>query len=442
MEVGVVGGSDTAPEMGGALRTGGGAPLRSPAEAPSAARLLDRYDNNRTQPKWEPLPDAPLEVHPEYSRSALDRNGGRRARWRTCQRTFDAIMRGIEVAAVQGMRPYCLHLTIDRDQWTKGRGFHELDGARHAHRYLTDHIRHVMRRCGVTHWLRVLEFQSKTGCGWSHWHCVAFFPASMSPDEVRLLVHRRWLGVQGGRIARIHPAQKRHGKWDLLAGYFAKYVSKGADAVPPWLDHPDIYALKTYTMSRSLGVLVRDRPRRPAALLGRRRGARTLQPLFLRLARSGSMVTVRRQCVNTETGEVRPFALGKPFVLPPESRIRAHEDGVLSECRYPHLPRRDRYGLLSTVVDVGRLDVWLSWFQDVIEADALRYESVQREAMREWWYEHQRGLAAAPRAERSEAARTDAARESLRDRSGDAERSEERHEGGAAPPRSGTRADA
>lgn len=154
------------------------------------------------------------------------------------------------------------------------------------------------------------------------------------------------------------------------------------------------------------------------------------------------MVTVRRQCVNTETGEVRPFAMGKPFKLPPESRMRAHDDGVLSESRYPHLPRRDGYGVLSTVVDVGRLEVWLSWFADDIESDAARYEFVQRESMREWWYEHQRGLAAAPRAERSEAARTDAARESLRDRSGDAERSEERHEGGAAPPRSGTRADA
>jgi hypothetical protein len=301
-----------------------------------------------------------------------------------------------------------------------------------------------MRRCGVTHWLRVLEFQSKTGCGWSHWHCVAFFPESMSPDEVRLLVHRRWLGVQGGRIARIHPAQKRHGKWELLAGYFAKYVSKGADAVPPWLDHPDIYALKTYTMSRSLGELVRDRPRRPAPDPARRRAARTLQPLFLRLARSGSMVTVRRQCVNTETGEVRPFAISKPFLLPPESRTRAHHDGVLSECRYPHLPRSDRYGVLSTVVNVGRLEVWLSWFADVIDEDASRYESREREAMLHWWYEHQRKAArvgCSPPSRVSEAAASTAL-EDPKDRSAGAERSEGRAEAGAAPPGTGTRADA
>jgi hypothetical protein len=153
------------------------------------------------------------------------------------------------------------------------------------------------------------------------------------------------------------------------------------------------------------------------------------------------MVTVRRQCVNTETGEVRPFAISKPFLLPPESRMKAHDDGVLSESRYPHLPRRDRYGVLSTVVDVGRLQVWLSWFADVIEEDASRYQFVQRESMREWWYEHQRGLAAAPRAERSEAAADVGAEVSVgpkrrrRAKRGPAE-------GGAASPRSGTQADA
>lgn len=430
-------GSDTVAttsDTGAPGRRGSGTPAGGAAQPP----ILDTYVDNRTQPKWEPLPDAPLEVHPDYCRSALDRNGGGRSRYRVCRRTFDAILRGIESQAVHGMVPYCLHLTIDRDQWTNGKGFHELDGARHAHQYLTDHIRHVMRRCGVTHWLRVLEFQSKSGCGWSHWHCVAFFPASMSANDVQVMVHRRWLGVQGGRIARIHPAQKRGGKWDLLAGYFAKYVSKGSDAVPPWLDHPDILALRTYSMSRALGEMVRDRPRRPVSLRSVHRRPRTLLPLFLRLARSGSAVTLRRQCMNTQTGEVRALCVSKPLLLPPESRMRAHDDGVFVDSRYPQLPRRDRHGLVSAIRNESQFAVWLSWFADVIADDASRYERSQREILRERWYEHQRKAArvgCSPPSRASEARSYGDANAARGRRPSEAR---DRPEGGAAPPGTGT----
>ncbi len=65
--------------------------------------------------------------------------------------------------------PRMLTLSVDRHGTTTGRGF---DSPADAHRYVTEGrlVARLLSMLGVKTWVWVLEFQTKTGDGWPHWH--------------------------------------------------------------------------------------------------------------------------------------------------------------------------------------------------------------------------------------------------------------------------------
>ena len=72
-------------------------------------------------------------------------------------------------------RPALLSLTVDRDGHTVAAGAANAGGfasPQDAHAYVVGNalVARLMRLLGVKVWLWVLEFQTKTGDGWPHWH--------------------------------------------------------------------------------------------------------------------------------------------------------------------------------------------------------------------------------------------------------------------------------
>jgi hypothetical protein len=122
-------------------------------------------------------------------------------------------------------KPAMLSLTVDRSRFAS---------PEEAHRTITagSFIPRFMRLLGLSTWLWVLEFQTKTGDGWPHWH---------------LLVD---LEDVGGRLDLQHAWQLWRDRWhlgglDLSSSRFAdpqhavlyitKYLTKMPAAFPTWV---------------------------------------------------------------------------------------------------------------------------------------------------------------------------------------------------------------
>jgi hypothetical protein len=325
-----------------------------------------------------------------YCRSGWDRRGGGRARHLAHQRFFLAALSSLQEASPAGLVPYFVTLTVDRRPYLNAYPT-EVEAARHAFWELGDKVRFFCRRCRVDWWIKALEWQSRTGSGWAHWHLVMFFPDHLSADQVRELVRARWSGVGGGYVT-VHKAYRKNGRWENLAGYVAKYVLKGMEAVPPVLDHPDfIMAPRTYSMSKRVSAFVRSlSPPRRRRFRSEPRQRRELAPIYERLAQSGCRSVVVQEEVSTVTGECRPRRLTKPMPFPDSIVTLALERGVLGSPVFTMVGRMKdglRYAVpggaaaLQAFVDAEGEEIELAFCEEVWTA---------RNKMRHDWDEMQR----------------------------------------------------
>ncbi len=325
-----------------------------------------------------------------YCRSGWDRRGGGRARHRAHQRLFLAAVSSLQEAAPAGLVPYFVTLKVDRRPYLNAYPS-EVDAARHAFWELGDKVRFFCRRCRVDWWIKALEWQSRTGSGWAHWHLVMFFPDHLSTREVRELVRARWNGVGGGFVT-VQKAYRKQGRWENLAGYIAKYVLKGMEAVPPVLDHPDfVMAPRTYSMSKRVSAFVRTvapPPRR--RFTAKPRQSRQLEPIYQRLAKSGCCSVVVCEEISTVTGECRPRRLTKPIPFPDSFVTLAVQRGVLGKPVFP-LVGRMKDGLRYEVPGgAAALQAFVDAQAEQVDA-AYRHEvQLARDKMRYDWDEMQR----------------------------------------------------
>jgi len=344
----------------------------------AAARLDTSVDNCSLPP----------EVHKVYSRSAWDRLGGGASRFRTHQRVFLGTLSTLEQKGPEGMVPYFVTLTVDRRRFLADHP-EEVEASRSAFRVLGSKLRNVMRRVRCVEWIKALEWQSATGCGWAHWHLVAWFSRDTPISEVRRSIQGRWSGVGGGFV-RVDRARRKDGRWESLAGYISKYVTKASDVVPPVLDHSSfVMAPRAYSMSKAMGKRVREMvPARPKFYrLKRARRSRVLLPFAQRLDASGASVRVWEYKVDTETGVVRPKP-SKALPISSKGLELAEREGVIVGWSPAIMGKRD--GFKPIVRDVASL----VRFAEANAGRLIEWQSeeiaVNRLQRLHAWHEHQR----------------------------------------------------
>ncbi|MBI1369352.1 MAG: hypothetical protein GC162_11955 [Planctomycetes bacterium] len=108
-------------------------------------------------------------------------------------------------------------LTVDRKRWASPRTVWEQVA-------LNALVPRLMRRLGIKRWVWVLEFQTKTGEGWPHWHVLADV-GYVEYAEIR----RLWWGLWGIGNIDVQKVNAASGAW-----YLSSYLTK-ASAAPPWV---------------------------------------------------------------------------------------------------------------------------------------------------------------------------------------------------------------
>lgn len=131
--------------------------------------------------------------------------------------------------------PLLLTLTVDRNGTTTGQPW---DSPEAVHEFVTRKslIPRLMRFLGIVVWFWVLEFQSKTGDGWPHWHLlvdVAAFGGRLPVESLRRawrLWRDKW-HVGGLDVERVSFSSAEHS-----IRYITKYLCKQPETgYPPWV---------------------------------------------------------------------------------------------------------------------------------------------------------------------------------------------------------------
>jgi hypothetical protein len=258
----------------------------SAAPAPAGAQAAQRPDSTNTLLITRNL----VEVVGERSRSVLDPVGGarQRAAYRSALCAF--------AASIPDKRAVMVTLTVDRTKF---------DGPEQAHAVMMLKLARLMRKIlgdgGA--WMRVLEFQSKTGDGWPHVHLVAAMPQGVTLRTVRHACWHWWRDRWSIGGCDVQPV--RSGK--ACALYLGKYFTKAVQAIPPWQLERE-RASRIYGASRATQAFRPCRRRyRCRSSEPTRRPRRTPLPstVLHRLAQSGTTSRLRRLLIDPATGEIR-----------------------------------------------------------------------------------------------------------------------------------------
>jgi hypothetical protein len=325
-------------EQLGASGSGGPAPA-----GPQAAQRPDSTNSLLTS-------NGVVEVLPNWSRSVYDPIGGasRRADYRQALCAF--------AAAIPFRRGVMITLTVDRRQFTC---------PEEAHRIMSPKVPDLMRlTLGVgAHWMRVLEFQSKTGDGWPHYHIVAWMPSGATLRSVRQDCWRLWRSKWGVGGCDVVPV--RSGK--ACALYLSKYFTKAVRAVPPWqlerLRSSRLFGAswaasqfrpsrRVYRAPRPRHVSLED-PSKPFTPPNRRRRKASPRTLVDRLAWSGVTVRLRRLTIDRSTGELVSRWLPRRVVAS-FSALTASPEALPVAGRRVWLPCRDGEDLEHTAQRLER----------------------------------------------------------------------------------------
>lgn len=146
--------------------------------------------------------------------------------------------------------PAMLTLTVDRSRFASPED---------AHRAISDggYVRRLMRLLNLISWFWVLEFQTKTGDGWPHWHVLI----DLEDVGGRVDLAKAW-GLWRDRW-RIGGLQLEVSKFkDPTHGvmYMTKYLTKMPEAFPLWVMVRE-RAIRFLGGCKSLGSLTGEPPR-------------------------------------------------------------------------------------------------------------------------------------------------------------------------------------
>lgn len=103
----------------------------------------------------------------------------------------------------------------------------------HAHRETRPKVTDLMRLIAgdAPVWMAVMEYQSKTGDGWPHYHVVVELPKRVTLTAVRRACWRLWRDRWQFGGVDVQPVKSRR----ATALYLSKYVTKAVRALPPWV---------------------------------------------------------------------------------------------------------------------------------------------------------------------------------------------------------------
>jgi hypothetical protein len=198
--------------VGGGEGVGGG--KRSAPPRPAASSRLEPSDSNL---KSNP-PVSLVAVCPTMCRCRTCEKCGPRLGWRVRQNMLAKSGR-FRTAAM-------LSLTVDRKHFAS---------PEEAHRVITHgtYIATLMRLLGLKTWFWVLEFQTKTGDGWPHWHILI----DLGDVNGRLDLVRAWrLWRDKWKLGGLDLSTKQSfADPEHAVNYITKYLTKMPEAFPVWV---------------------------------------------------------------------------------------------------------------------------------------------------------------------------------------------------------------
>ncbi|MCD4824266.1 MAG: hypothetical protein K8S55_06635, partial [Phycisphaerae bacterium] len=210
-------------------------------------------------------------------------------------------------------KPLFLTLSIDRRGTTTGKGFMS---ASDSYDLVTQkkYIWRLMRAAGISQWMWVLEFQSKTGEGWPHWHMiidVSKYPGGRLPKAVLKKLWGLWRdkwGIGGLDIQRVELKDRHH-----TICYITKYVTKQPSrGWPRWALQRN--CIRLIGSSRSIGLLVstemRETTKKKVNPEEPEKDKKERRPIYKRVASCGLSTTILREAIDSE-GEVSYCYLGE-----------------------------------------------------------------------------------------------------------------------------------
>ena len=238
---------------------------------------------------------------------------GRRDGWVARQRLYALVEAGRFSA------PGLLTLTVDRSRFAS---------PEEAHKYVNAEkcVARLMRLFGVKWWVWVLEFQTKTGDGWPHWHVLidkSALPGRFFSLKRAWKFWREKWGVGGLQLA----GDRKGMTAKHAVNYITKYMLKQPEGgYPVWVLESS--HMRFIGSSKAVGVLTthpKDAspppdddpdPRGPAS------------PLIDRMAACGESSVLFAERADPDTGEVRYQHVGRVPMSPAD--LAAHSAaGVL-----------------------------------------------------------------------------------------------------------------
>jgi len=172
-----------------------------------------------------------------------------------CRRKAGIARRSLLGAVKSWRRPLLLTLSVDRH----GVGYHGEQGrswtsAKEVHDEVATKslVARLMQRMGVERWVWVLEFQSKTGEGWPHWHVLLDAPGSGWFDFAE--ARRLWWGTWGIGNIDVKIGIGANGGVFYLTSYMTKVA-----ATPQWVLASSKTTRKVGA-SKAVGSIMRHRP--------------------------------------------------------------------------------------------------------------------------------------------------------------------------------------
>lgn len=218
-------------------------------------------------------------------------------------------------------RPKLFTLTVDRRRFP--------GGPQEAHQFISEgrYVARLLRLLGVPLWAWVLEFQTKTGEGWPHWHIL--IDLARCPKG-RIDLKRAWaLWRDTWHLGGLDLSDKDRKFKDPTHAihYITKYLIKQPEGgYPEWV--LNTHGVKFIGSCRSLGPLVGDenQPFKPKPDPDNKREYPPRRPFLKRTARCGLTSRVFLRTIDQQTGETSMRWLGD-LPAKPEDLVRANLPG-------------------------------------------------------------------------------------------------------------------
>jgi hypothetical protein len=270
--------------------------------------------------------------------------------------------------------PAMLSLTVDRRHFAS---------PQEAHHRITkgSFIARLMRLLGIATWFWVLEFQTKTGDGWPHWHLLI----DLADVHNRLNLPRAWhLWRDKWKLGGLDLSVKRSFAEPAHAvHYVTKYLTKMPEAFPVWVIQSQ-NIIRFIGGCKSLGSLTGQPPRdaescEPDPQMKLFKEPRTA--LIVRMSRCGETASVFCVDGDSETGEG-----GRSWMATIKARpmdlMEMGEQGLIS-LRFAAVDFGEKELLAISDTSIGGVVSALRRVQSELEDREVGYAEAWADEMRE-----------------------------------------------------------